>query len=210
MTAWLTQITPDHRARQVYRDLRDATRMHKLVMSLVPDGLGEEPRRHAGLLYRIEETPNGVRVLVQTAIAPDVSKLPSEYRAAQVRSLDPLLRWLREGAAVRYRLSANTCRRQARSKKVIPLRGADADAWWASHAPGCGLSLESLISRSPGDMVGGTDPKTAIRHTVTQFDGVAIIIDPTALTSAIITGIGRGKSHGCGMLSIAPIGAAGT
>ena len=93
MTAWLTQITPDYRDRTVYRDLRDATRMHRLVMSLAPGGLGEEPRRQAAVLYRIEAAPNGTRVLVQTGTEPDLSKLPAEYRNAQARDLDPLLRW---------------------------------------------------------------------------------------------------------------------
>jgi CRISPR system Cascade subunit CasE len=209
MSAWLTQITPDYRNRQVYRDLRDATRMHKLVMSLVPDGLGEEARRQAGVLYRIEDPSNGARVLVQTTIEPDLSTLPAQYRNAQARDLSPLLGWLRQGGVIRYRLNANTCLRKARTKQVVPLRGADADAWWVNHAPGCGIALQSLMSRSPGDIVGGDNPRTAIRHTVTQFDGVAVVTDPTALTSAIITGIGRGKSHGCGLLSIAPIGNGG-
>jgi CRISPR system Cascade subunit CasE len=208
MSAWLTQITPDYRNHAVYRDLRDAMRVHKLVMSLMPDGLGEEPRRQAGVLYRIEDARNGARVLVQTAIEPDLTKLPAEYRQAQVRDLGPLLRWLHEGAVIRYRLSANTCLRRAHSKKVVPLRGADADTWWVNHAPGCGLALESVTSRSPGDVVGGDNSETAIRHTVTQFDGVAVVTDVAALSGAIITGIGRGKSHGCGLLSIAPIGAA--
>ncbi len=207
MTAWLTQITPNFRHDLARRDLRDVARMHQRVMSLVPDGLGDEPRRQAGVLHRVEEAPTGVRILVQTGIRPDLSKLPADYGQAQVRDLDPLLHWLREGATIRYRLAANTCLRKAHSKSVVPLRGAEADKWWAERAAGCGLDIQLLMSRSPGDVVGGDDPKSRIRHAVTQFDGVAIITDPGALTTAIVTGIGRGKSHGCGLLSIAPVDA---
>ena len=205
MTAWLAQITPNFRDSEARRDLSDAVRMHQRIMSLVPDGLGDQPRRQAGVLYRIEEAPTGARILAQTAIQPNLGKLPAGYGKAQVRDLGPLLRWLREGTLVRYRLNANTCLRKARSKEVVPLRGTDAEKWWTDRAPGCGLNLQSLISRSPGDIVGGGDPNKRVRHALTRFDGVATVTDPAVLTTAIITGIGRGKSHGCGLLSIAPI-----
>jgi CRISPR system Cascade subunit CasE len=205
MTAWLTQINLNFRNPQAHHDLSDAVRMHQRVMSLVPDGLGDEPRRQAGVLYRIEQAPVGVRLLIQTAIQPSLGKLPAGYGQVQVRVLGPLLRWLGEGTLVRYRLTANTCLRKSHSREVVPLRGVDAEKWWIDRAPGHGLDLQSLISRSPGDAVGGDDPKKRVRHALTQFDGVAAVTDADVLTTAIITGIGRGKSHGCGLLSIAPI-----
>lgn len=208
MSTWLTQITPDFRNAQARRDLRDVVKMHQRVMMLVPDGLGDQPRHQAGVLYRVEENPLGARILVQTRLRPDLRRLPGGYGTTQSRDLDPLLRWLRPGALVRYRLAANACLRKSRSTKIVPLRGADADEWWVTRAPAAGLDLQSLISRAPGDAVGGSDPKTAVRHALTQFDGVAAVTDAAALASAITTGIGRGKSHGCGLLSIAPIGAA--
>lgn len=209
MSTWLTEITPDFRNTQARRDLGDAVRMHQRVMSLVPDGLGDQARRRAGLLYRIEETPGGTRFLVQSSLWPDPARLPAGYGTARVRDLDPLLRWLRPGVLVRYRITANACLRKSHSTKIVPLRGPDADQWWITRAPAAGLELQSLSSRSPGDAVGGDNPKTAVRHALTQFDGVAAVTDAAALAAAITTGIGRGKSHGCGLLSIAPVGAAG-
>jgi CRISPR system Cascade subunit CasE len=206
MTTWLTQIAPDFRNPAARTDLRDAVRMHQRVMSLVPDGLGDQPRQQAGVLYRVEEMPGGARVLVQTQLKPDLERLPAGYGTAQARDLEVLLRWLAPGRAVRYRLAANTCLRRSRSKAVVPLRGADAEKWWLDRAPGCGLDLQSLISRSPGDAVGG-DPRKRVRHTLTQFDGVAVVTGTNALSTAITTGIGRGRSHGCGLLSIAPVSA---
>jgi CRISPR system Cascade subunit CasE len=55
------------------------------------------------------------------------------------------------------------------------------------------------------DAVGGPNRKTGIRHAITRFDGIAMVTDPNALREAILTGVGRGKSHGCGLLSIAPL-----
>jgi CRISPR system Cascade subunit CasE len=205
MSTWLTQITPDFRTKLARADLHDAVRMHQTVMRLVPDALGDEPRLKAGVLYRIEETAGSPSILVQTQVRPDPGRLPAGYGTVQVRDLQPLLEWLQPGSLVRYRLTANTCLRKSHSKKVVPLRGTDADQWWITRAPGAGLALRSLISRAPGDAVGGEDPKGPVRHTLTQFDGVAAITDPGVLATAITTGIGRGKSHGCGLLSIAPV-----
>ena len=210
MTAWLTQIIPDYRNNQVHHDLRDVDAMHKRVMMLVPDGLGDQARQQVGVLYRIEDSARGPRILIQTRIPPELSRLPAGYGQAEVRDLGPLLDWLATGAMVRYRLTANTCKRKSHSTKVIALRGTAADEWWASRAPGCGLTLQSLIPHSLDDAVGGPDRKNGIRHAITRFDGVAAIADPGALREAILAGVGRGKSHGCGLLSIAPLAAAST
>lgn len=213
MSTWLTQIIPDFRSAEARRDAGDAVRIHQRVMQLVPDGLGDQARLKAGVLYRAEETPRGARILVQTQLKPDPGRLPEGYGIIQVRELDPLLDWLRPGTLVRYRLAANTCLRKSHSKKVEPLRGTDAEQWWITRAPAAGLDLQSLSSRSPGDAVGqpkagdGAKPANRVRHALTQFDGVAAVTDPAALTAGIITGIGRGKSHGCGLLSVAPLGA---
>jgi CRISPR system Cascade subunit CasE len=205
MTAWLTQIIPDYRSDQVRSDLRDVVNMHKRVMALVPNGLGDQARQQAGVLYRIEESTRGPRILIQTQVSPELGRLPAGYGQSAIRDLGPLLAWLSPGAMVRYRIAANTSLRKSRSTKVVALRGSAADEWWTSRAPDCGLTLQSLLPHALDDAVGGPDRKNGIRHAVTRFDGVATIADPGALRNAILGGVGRGKSHGCGLLSIAPL-----
>ena len=78
MTAWLTQIIPDYRNEQVRKDLRDVVAMHKRVMMLIPDGLGDQARRQAGVLYRIDESARGTRILIQTRIPPDLAGCPPD------------------------------------------------------------------------------------------------------------------------------------
>lgn len=205
MTTWLTQITPDYRDPRVRNDLRDVIYMHRRVMMLVPDDLGDQARRQAGVLYRIDESARGqLRILIQTQMHPQLGRLPAGYRHAQTRELDPLLKWLSTGAAVRYRITANTCKRKSHSTKVVALRGTAADEWWIERASRSGLQVQSLIPHPLDDAVGG-DRRSGVRHAITRFDGVALITDPTALRQAVLSGIGRGRSHGCGLLSIAPL-----
>lgn len=204
MTTWLTQITPDYRNDTARQDLRDVIKMHQRVMMLIPDGLGEHARLQAGVLYRVDQTARGGQILVQTQMCPQLDRLPVGYGQAQTRELDPLLDWLRPGALVRYRIAANTCKRRSHSTQVIPLRGTEADQWWITRASRSGLALQSLIPHSLDNAVGG-DRKSGVRHALTCFDGIAAVTDPAALRAAILTGIGRGKSHGCGLLSISPL-----
>lgn len=42
-----------------------------------------------------------------------------------------------------------------------------------------------------------------IRHSAVRFEGDAVITDVGAVRSAVLSGIGRGKSFGCGLLSLA-------
>jgi CRISPR system Cascade subunit CasE len=204
MTTWLTQITPDYRNPLARRDLRDVVDMHKRVMMLVPDGLGDQARRQAGVLYRIDESQHATRILIQTQMQPQLTRLPAGYAQVQTRELDPLLKWLATGALVRYRITANTCKRKSHSTQVVALRGIAADEWWTEHAARNGLMLQSLLPHPLDDAVGG-DRSSGVRHAMTRFDGIASVTDPDALRQAILAGVGRGKSHGCGLLSVAPV-----
>ncbi|ANN17253.1 type I-E CRISPR-associated protein Cas6/Cse3/CasE [Amycolatopsis orientalis] len=37
-----------------------------------------------------------------------------------------------------------------------------------------------------------------------RYDGHLVITDPAAFSDALVTGIGRAKAYGCGLLSLAP------
>jgi CRISPR system Cascade subunit CasE len=208
MTTWLTQITPDYRNDHARSDLRDVIAMHKRVMMLVPDGLGDQARRQVGILYRVDDLPRRPRILVQTQMQPQLHRLPAGYGPTETRELDPLLNWLTTGVLVRYRITANTCKRKSHpgkhEPKAVALRGTAADDWWTDRAERSGLQLQSLLPHPLDDAVGGSDRCSGIRHAMTRFDGVAFVADPVVLRQAILTGVGRGKSHGCGLLSIAP------
>jgi len=209
MNAWLTQIIPDERRADVRRDLADVECLHKRIMRLVPDELGADARNLAGLLFRVERRRDGTRLLVQSQLEPNTGRLPPGYGQAEVRKLGPFLEALTAGAAVHYRLTANPSKRAGRTAgqkagKIVPLRGADADAWWAARAPRCGLALRTLTGTPLDDVTGDRDGRR-IRHALTRFDGLATVTDPDALRHAVLHGIGRARSYGAGLLSLAPL-----
>lgn len=207
---WITRIVPDSRNRAALGDLRDVVRLHRRIMSLFPDGLGPDARRQAAVLFRLEERPTGTSILMQSAIRPALEKLPASYGKARCKSLTPLLNGLREGVNVHYRIIANATRKlgknttAGRPKQVVPLHGAEADEWWRRQADAVGLVLHSLHSRQLDTGTGRRADDNRVTHARTQFDGTATVTDPKALIDRIHTGIGRGKSYGCGLLTIAP------
>ena len=205
MTAWLMRILPDLRRRDVNDDLADLDRLHKRLMSLVPDGLGENARAKAGVLFRLEETRQGMQLLVQSTVKPDIGRLPDGYGEIAVRELGALLDRLRPGAPVHYRIAANPSKRLGKSAgkdagKMKPLRGAAAEEWWVTKAASHGLAVATVTSQPRPDI---RAKGTAVRHAVVRFDGIGVVTDPDALRAAVLTGIGRGKSYGCGLLSLA-------
>ncbi|MGW1803234.1 type I-E CRISPR-associated protein Cas6/Cse3/CasE [Streptomyces sp. NPDC001984] len=217
MTLWLTRIQPDLRHRDVRRDLASAVSMHHRLMMLFPDDLGPTARNTLGALFRIEDAADPTRspqVLVQSRERPDLSRLPAGYGTTTTKDISALIGLLTNGLAVRYRIDANAVRKPGHTtraatgaKAVIPLSGADADEWWARQAEErSGLKLTSTHS-TPLTAAHGErhQDKRQIKHARTRFEGTAVVTDHTALQQRILEGIGRGKSYGCGLLSLAPL-----
>jgi CRISPR system Cascade subunit CasE len=213
MSLWLARIPIDLRCRAARDDLADANSMHRRIMTLVPDRLGPDARHAAAVLFRVEDTASGPAVLVQAAYEPDLLRLPAGYlrtdqTGAAVRKLEPLLAALRPSMPVHYRVAANPSKRlnnnddRTTRKPVVALGGREAELWWERKAAGHGLRLLSLHTDTRPSARANDN---RMRHAITRFDGQAVVEDPDQVRAAIRAGIGRGKSYGCGLLSLAPI-----
>ncbi|WP_149180220.1 type I-E CRISPR-associated protein Cas6/Cse3/CasE [Streptomyces sp. TRM49041] len=214
-TATLVRVQLNPLNRAVQRDLRDATQMHRTLMRLVPDNLGASPRRITSLLYRIDETEHASTLLVQATVPLATDRLPQGYGHAQAKDLSPMFSVLRKDMQVRYRITVNPAKRQrltleekGRRGQIIPLSGQAADDWWTRKALDAGLQLISALPtpQQPAKPQRRSPQPSTMRHSLIRYDGTATVTDPTALTTALLEGIGRGKSYGAGLLSLAPAG----
>ncbi|MHB9858131.1 type I-E CRISPR-associated protein Cas6/Cse3/CasE [Streptomyces sp. YIM S03343] len=206
----IARIRLNPHSREVQRDLRDATQMHRTVMRMAPDGLGESSRQQAGLLYRVDENDTASVLLVQ-ADRLDPASLPDGYGHADVKSLAAMFHALREGLAVRYRIVVNPAKRELLPRtvdrgrgRIIPLSGSDADQWWTRRAGDLGLRLHVLTPTQLQPVRPRGKDASPMRHSLIRYDGTATVTDPETLSRAIRTGIGRGKPYGAGLLSLAP------
>ncbi|WP_330324679.1 type I-E CRISPR-associated protein Cas6/Cse3/CasE [Streptomyces pseudovenezuelae] len=212
--AALARIRLNPHSRAVQRDLRDPNDMHRSLMRLVPDHLGDSPRQTAGLLYRLDETSTTSTLLVQ-ATTLDATRLPDDYGHIDVKDLTPMFNALEKGLAVRYRIVVNPSKTQrlpleqkGQRGKRIPLIGPDADHWWTSRAAEAGLDLHTLFPTPVTAARPQAKGASPMRHHLMRYDGTATVTDADALTCAVLTGIGRAKSYGAGLISLAPAASA--
>lgn len=101
------------------------------------------------------------------------------YADVQTREMSALFAALRPGLVVRYRLLGNTVRRCGRNSTAgqieagHPLRGEDADAWWAERVTAAALNLHTVVSDTTGplstwhlpDQTKNREPRTRERRT---------------------------------------------
>ncbi|GAA5056274.1 CRISPR system Cascade subunit CasE [Thermocatellispora tengchongensis] len=212
---WLTRIRLNPWSREVHRDVQDVTALHRTLMRLFPSNLGEEARREAGLLFRYERRDREHVVLLQSALRPTLDRLPDQYGEALTKSLAPLLDRLHKGTVVQYTITANATRRRSGlspdgkpAGTLRPLHGPEAEEWWRRRAETAGLAVHTADSVSLPDAVGDRRDRAGKEHRIlharTRFDGTATITDAALLVEHLRTGIGRGKSYGCGLLSVHP------
>ncbi|MDI5968611.1 type I-E CRISPR-associated protein Cas6/Cse3/CasE [Streptomyces sp. SL13] len=218
MTTWLARLALDTSRTDVREELRNAVAMHRRVMSLFPD-LPElqEARSHFGVLHRVEQAERQAVLMVQSNRETALDRLPNGYTVNSAsRNIEPLLEALAHGRRLHYRCDANPIRRPGHTTRelyknlppVVALHGHHADDWWHRRASLAGLKVHTHLSHPLDAAVGrrgkGGDAQK-VRHHRVRFEGTAEIVDPDALRAAMTGGIGRGRSYGCGLLTIAPL-----
>ncbi len=220
MTLWLTRILPSTGSPEARRDLSgnaQGIRLHQRLLQMFPDGVEGPARVAFGVLFRAEETPRGPQILLQSQVRPDPSRLPDTYGNVETRSLESLLSSLSKGVVINYRCVANPIRKPGATSReayklppVVALSGNAAVEWWERQAAAAGLEPLHIDAQPLAKVIGHKTSKSPttkqlIQHSRTQFDGTARILDADLLREKIAAGIGRGKAHGCGMLTVAPI-----
>jgi CRISPR system Cascade subunit CasE len=203
---YLSQLILNERQSLVYRDLNNAHKLHQRIMQGFPDQETTTPRQDWHILYRQE--PDSLTILVQSAITPDWERLPGGYLAsAAVKSFELSPAVLKPGTLYQFRLQANPSKRDSKTRKIIGLyKQEDQLNWLQKRSEGWGFNCLAVDPIPVANTYGkkANQPGKISIHGV-LFQGTLQVIDPDKFISTLTTGIGRGKSYGCGLLSIAKI-----
>ena len=182
-------------------------RVHQRLM-MACDG---DPR----LLFRIEESPDGLQILVQSQVQPAwtaaFNDFPVLLDAPESKPFDPTLQ---TGRLYRFRLLANPTVKRTfdlnggkHKKRLGLLKEADQIAWLKRKLEAAGAEVQDCLiipqgfqrSRKSAAQEGGSQT-----HLAVLFEGLLTVKDPQRLSSALASGIGAAKGFGFGLLSLAP------
>lgn len=201
---WLSRLRLNARHPEASRALRDAQALHALTMRCLPSGVG---RAEAGLLHHADLVSGSL--LVQSAVQPQWPA--TEAFRAQTKEITEFVHRLDHGDVLRFAVRAVPMRRcNAKLRDGSPTKNSGEHALrtdleriaWLEQRIGRAARLCSLpvINAEPERF--GYRQGDLFVHRPVLFTGVIEVCDSDALRDLIITGIGRVKSYGNGMLMV--------
>lgn len=197
--------------------LKDVHRQHQLTMSLFGDFDVKDPRLANNILWRVEESRNRTGFIIQSDVEPNLANVTSDSTRSnlELRTHDfgPRLEELLSREAVSYKIVANPARRLRETGRRTPILNPDAiEEWWTRRMEEIGLrTIGSDLMIDVEDTRKGARPRgnglvSRIILNTAVIVGRASVEDALLLRQAVHGGVGREKSYGYGMLSLAAAG----
>jgi CRISPR system Cascade subunit CasE len=215
MTTTLSRVVVDPAHRAARKALSSPAVLHAIVMTAFGDAAGT-----GRPLWRLDHGADRHTLYVVGPGRPDAAHLAEQLGTAAADigsfSYERFLGGLAAEQEWRFRLRANPTKAlsqpNARSKRIPLLKEADQLAWLIRQGreragyeiPTNRLQVPEVIIRNRGADEFRRQSATVTLGTVV-YDGVLRVTDADALRAALISGIGRGKAYGCGLLTLAPI-----
>jgi CRISPR system Cascade subunit CasE len=203
---YLSKLTLNEREKAVYRDLGNSHKLHQRIMQGFPDETSETPRQDWHILYRQE--PDSLIILVQSAIEPDWQRLPQNYlQSFDVKPLNWEEKLLTDGNLYQFRLKANPSKRDNKTKKTRGIyHNSEQIAWLERKGEQHGFKVTGIdVIPTPKTYGKKSQEMPPISIYSVLFQGMLQVTDSDSFTRCLREGIGRGRSYGCGLLSIAKL-----
>lgn len=226
----LHRIHLNPRCKEARRDLADPYQMHAtLCRAFFPQETKCPPD---ALLWRQEPETDRAgqpRVLVQSRVVPDWSRIPAPDWLAQAEPGIDLaqklaLTALQAGQTFRFRLRANPCKTVQGKRQGLVHLDAQRE-WLARKGEQHGFALPESATQDYFDFMqrpegraypdvrvsheqllkGNQHGSNAIRVYSALFEGRLTVTDSARFLATLETGIGHGKVMGLGLLSVVPM-----
>ena len=209
---YLSKINLNYRSRKVQRELGNLYELHRTIMRAFPS---DKNRTECGVLFRVEEKQKqnlvSNYVLVQSKINPDWSFLDLDENfltnaGVQMKEFSPVFR---KGDVFRFMIRVNPTRRKNDTRQLIPIKkDDDLMDWFISKGQLLGFRVDTqslLITKHPSIYIYKKDGENTYKITLTfiDFSGYLSIDDEGIFQHTFENGIGRGRSFGGGLLSLA-------
>lgn len=171
-----------------YKD--NANSRHKMVMSLFPQLEGENPRAKMNILYRVETTPQGSFFLIRSKIPP--ANIPT------VETYKENLSRFQTGDTLRFRIVISPVTRH--KKKDIPIYDTSDIEAWVLNKLSSFFSDTEITTINTGTIKRYQKNRNSVP--MARIDGIATVSNTEILQDALISGIGRNKNYGAGLVTV--------
>lgn len=193
----------------------------QVLHGAVERGFAENRQRS---LWRIDWVGHTCYLLVLSSEKPNFSHIveqfgyPDSERQWLTKEYAPLLERLQLGQIWQFRLRANPVRSSSDKKDAESGRGKvfahitpeQQRQWLLKRASACGFILEEhtfdVVDTQWKKFRKGKDRSHEITLRTATFEGILKISDLEKFKKSLLSGVGRAKAYGCGLLTIARCG----
>ena len=186
----------------VIKDFADRNRMHKRLMSLYPDGLGERPRQAINLIFTADVV-NGT-ILFQSDLRPVVSPLNQArnnyFTEVITKPTEAVGMSFSDGDTVQFQLWYAATERQTGTKKRVELlENSAVIAKVTAVLAKVGLDVSEM---SAVDRQNIQAASRGVSYQNVELAGSGVVTNAEHLREAIVRGIGSGRLWGSGVLLV--------
>ncbi|GFG76628.1 type I-E CRISPR-associated protein Cas6/Cse3/CasE [Mycobacterium botniense] len=217
---YLTKMVINARRRGARLLMASPQALHAAVMAGFADG---RPTGDGRVLWRLDvRHPHRVVLYTVSPDKPDFTHIIEQAgwpttETWETRCYDPLLESLRSGQQWQFRLTANPVHSGLRAgwsdtKPLGHVTVKQQEHWLIQRSRNAGFRLLPCTHAGSGDFdIAVVDRSIRRFHrkggqvtiATATFEGHLEVTDPEALRRALTHGIGRAKSYGCGLLTLA-------
>ncbi|WP_026196273.1 type I-E CRISPR-associated protein Cas6/Cse3/CasE [Corynebacterium lubricantis] len=215
----LTRILLNPARRQGRKLLTDPQSMHAAVRAAFPPDLDESAGR---VLWRVDNRNHEHVLYIVGSEAPTADHIVEQAgwttRPPQTAEYDRFLDNLKRGQKWWFELVANPTYSESRGEGKRGKVKAHVSAkhqlqWLHDRSEGAGFSLfdegsgeTTVIGRQGLNFYRNYEAgKNKVRITTARFEGELEVTDADQLRQTLVSGIGRAKGYGCGLMTLAPI-----
>jgi len=211
---FLSKLVLNERNRKVQYDLGNAHQLHRQIMYGFPDQSDQHPdgnwnpRQEWNILFRQE--PDSSVILVQSDIEPNWNVLDQGYLSDRVptpldiKEFNPNQKMLEKRGRFQFRLRANPSKRNKETGKIVGFfKQKDQLEWLQKQGDRCGFIPHNVLLIPAPNVFGKKKGTKPIQIKTVLYQGILEVTDSALFLSALQQGIGKGRSYGCGLLSIA-------
>lgn len=208
---YLSRIRLNTKKRSTMIALSNPQKIHGAIESSFSERCGRT-------LWRIDELRGEIYLLVLSEASPDLSNVVAQFghdnEPFKTRTYDKLLERISNGSRWQFRLTANPtiCHKNPgdnvkRGKITAYISPEYQEKWLFDRAEANGFELSYNEFQVSGNrpLVFKKHGKRCVTLLSVTYDGILTVTDADKFKKAMISGIGRGKAYGNGLLTIVHI-----